>query len=68
MYYTTATSNVRATHDDIPTADRHKVLLPHFYLPVHLLTPRRQSKLIAGKITPAIASGTAMVSGLVALD
>lgn len=80
MDFIVAASNLRAENYDIPPADRHKVrgqlkwflklsweLNPIIADP-HLLDFLFQSKLIAGKIIPAIATTTAAVVGLVCLE
>lgn len=77
MDFIVAASNLRAENYDIPPTDRHKVCThgfpqldsatnPHV-LHCSLLSPL-QSKLIAGKIIPAIATTTAAVVGLVCLE
>lgn len=81
MDFIVAASNLRAENYDIPPADRHKVGMSWW---LKLLRGRRgagecftpadspfsplQSKLIAGKIIPAIATTTGAVVGLVCLE
>lgn len=78
MDFIVAASNSRAENYDIPPTDRHKVGIQFWISSQDLISLIKsspclnitfhQSKLIAGKIIPAIATTTAAVVGLVCLE
>jgi ubiquitin-activating enzyme E1 len=67
MDFIVACSNLRAENYDIAPADRHQVIFLFFFLTLLnllIFELRKKSKLIAGKIIPAIATTTALIVGL----
>jgi hypothetical protein len=65
-----AASNLRARNYAIPEADRHKACARPRGRGGAVITPDAvvQAKMIAGKIIPAIATTTCMITGLVCIE